>query len=202
MTKPVTMRLEANFDIDQIGDTLEWSFERSDGEGNPIEGIYAGGIYFQEGEKMYLHVKAGQTIKLGRKRFEGFKIVDCCIISRPQLYSIDLSPETPKKAKFAPPSPFGLLLQDGSVSDKQSMPATFNFSVAQFGNATVVPTEPDYYQLERVWESHLTIGQSNGRWELSLVLTVEITRADGITEMRVFGFDPESEVGSTSNPPR
>ncbi|UUZ49124.1 hypothetical protein LP420_01210 [Massilia sp. B-10] len=44
------MLIEANFDIDQVGQSLEWRFSRKDGQGNPVKGRYAGGIYFTVGE--------------------------------------------------------------------------------------------------------------------------------------------------------
>ena len=50
----------------------------------------------------------------------------------------------------------------------------------------------------------LTVVQDDGRWKLSLILTVVIerlTKAGPQQEIRVFSFDPEAEVGSGTEPP-
>ena len=75
MTQPAaTMLLKANFDINQVGETLEWSFTRADHDGNPIEGIYAGGIYYTTGEEM--NVRVDHRGQRSGERFS-LRIVHC-----------------------------------------------------------------------------------------------------------------------------
>jgi len=189
--KPPSMLLQANFDVDQVGYNMEWHFSRKDHNGNPIEGKYAGGIYFTTGETMFVHVSAGGKKQDGRNPFESFKILDCCLISQPQLTQYGGGRPT----LFAPPSPF--------VTNQGDFPrnATIAFEVDKFKTWIGGEKVPDYYQQTQAWQDHLTVGQIEGRWELSFVVTVEITGADGAITHRVFGFDPEGGVGTGMNPP-
>lgn len=182
--KPTSMLLEANFDINQIGETLEWSFSRKDGAGNPLKGRYAGSIYFTVGEEVHIRVRAG-----GYEKFESFKVLDCTLITRPQIVSIVPG----SLATYAKPSPF-----DGTVG------ACVEVDPAQFGSAHGAESEQDgrkYHTIARKWKNHLTVAETTGRWEIAFVLTVEITRQSGEQQQRVFVFDPEGEVGAGINPP-
>lgn len=185
--KPTTMLIEANFDIDQLGQTLEWRFSRKDGQGNPVKGRYAGGIYFTVGELTRVRVRAGSFSK-----FKGFKVLDCTLITMPQLVQIGKATPT----KFAPVSPFVSTASIGIAGASVSLPA------AQFVPSAVHPDDPEYNEFALEWNSALTVGEQTGRWEIAFVLTVEIERADGTTEQRAFSFDPEGEVGTTVSPPR
>ncbi len=60
--------------------------------------------------------------------------------------------------------------------------------------------DPTYKTIEQKWKNHLTVGETVGRWEFSLVLTVLISRTEGVFEKRVFVFDPEGEVGAGLSP--
>jgi len=185
-TKPTTMLLEANFDIDQIGETLEWRFSRRDGDGNPITGKYAGGIYFTVGEEMHVRVRAGSY-----SQFKSFKVLDCTLITRPQIVQIGNDVPT----LFAPPSPF---VDNAFVSVPG---ASVTLPGAEFVPSAVHPMEPGYHELALKWHNHLTVGDGVGRWEISFVLTVLIERHDAQCYQRVFCFDPEGEVGSGQSPP-
>lgn len=185
--KPTTMLIEANFDIDQVGQTLEWHFCRKDGQGNPVKGRYAGGVYFTVGEKTRVRVKAGSY-----SRFTGFKVLDCTLITLPQVVQIGKVLPT----EFAPPSPFVTTSSLAITGASVSLPA------AQFVSSPVSGTDPEYNEFALEWNSELTVGTTTGRWEISFVLTVEIERADGSTEQRVFTFDPEGEVGTGVTPPK
>jgi|GEM_PF-1101767 len=181
------MLIEANFDIDQVGQSLEWRFSRKDGHGNPVKGRYAGGIYFTIGELTRVRVRAGSYSK-----FKGFKVLDCTLITMPQVVQIGKGLPT----KFAAVSPFvstpGVEVSGASVS----LPA------AQFVPSAVHPDDPEYNEFALEWNHDLTVGQDTGRWEIAFVLTVEIIRADGCTEQRAFSFDPEGEVGTGVSPPK
>ncbi|NHZ91817.1 hypothetical protein F2P45_22830 [Massilia sp. CCM 8733] len=184
MKKPTSMLLEANFDINQIGETLEWSFSRKDGDGNPVKGRYAGAIYFTVGEKMKVRVRAG-----GYEAFESFKVLDCCLITRPQIIAIAPG----GLASYAVPSPFA-----GVVGASAEIPAD------EFVPGRSADTEEDgrrYHTKVQKWENFLTVAEATGRWEISFALTVEITRSSGNVERRVFVFDPEGQVGAGIIPP-
>jgi hypothetical protein len=184
--KPTSMLIEANFDIDQVGQTLEWSFSRKDGQGNPLKGRYAGGIYFTVGELTRVRVRAGSYSK-----FAGFKVLDCTLVTMPQLVQIGKGHPT----KFAPPSPFVTTSLIGVNGASISLPPE------QFVPSPVHPDDPEYNEFAFEW-SNLTVGTETGRWEIMFVLTVEIERADGSKEQRAFSFDPEGEVGSGVSPPK
>lgn len=184
MKKTTSMLLEANFDINQIGETLEWSFSRKDGHGNPVKGRYAGSIYFTMGEEVQIRVRAG-----GYEKFESFKVLDCTLITRPQIVAIVPG----SLATYAKPSPF------------QGAPgACVEVDPAEFETGHFVESEQDgrkYHTIAQKWRKHLTVAESTGRWEISFILTVEITRQSGERQLRVFVFDPEGEVGAGLNPP-
>ncbi len=184
MKKPTSMLLEANFDINQIGETLEWSFNRKDGDGNPVKGRYAGSIYFTMGEEVHIRVRAG-----GYEKFESFKVLDCTLITRPQIVSV--APGS--LATYARPSPF-----------KDTIGACVEVDPAEFGPSRGAESEQDgvrYHTIAQKWKKHLTVAESTGRWEIAFVLTVEITRLSGEQQQRVFVFDPEGEVGAGVIPP-
>lgn len=191
---PSAMLLEANFDIDQTGETLEWRFSRTDGDGNPIEGRYAGGVYFTVGEKMFIRVKAGSKVKPDKKTpFQSFEVLDCCLISRPQI--CQSGPDVP--IRYALPSPFVAGTPPGEIgTNLEAMGASINLAANKFKAREAKPHDPDYYQVTQVWDDHLTVGGALGRWELSFVITVSIMRTDGTSYPRVFCFDPEGEVGT------
>ena len=190
MTQPAaTMLLKANFDINQVGETLEWSFTRADHDGNPIEGIYAGGIYYTTGEEMNVRLTAGSF-----KRLKSFTVLDCTLITRPALIEIGHG----KPFKYAAPSPF--------VDGKKVMGASINLPGNQFqpwdvDPLPIQPLETPYHRLAVQYERPLTVGSVPGRWEFSFVVTVEVD-VDGAKVQRVFCFDPEGEVGTTVSPPK
>lgn len=185
--KPTNMLIEANFDIDQLGQSLEWRFSRTDGHGNPVKGPYAGGIYFTVGELTRVRVRAGSYSK-----FTGFKVLDCTLVTMPQLVQLGKGMPT----RFSLPSPFITTSVIAINGASVSLPG------AQFETSGVHPLDPEYNEFALEWNGALTVGPDTGRWEIAFVLTVEITRADGTTEQRAFSFDPEGEVGTTVTPPR
>jgi hypothetical protein len=183
--EPSAMVLEANFDIDQDSNLLEWYYERSDGDGNPIEGRDAGSIYFTVGEKFFVQVKGGSKVL-----FEGFDILDCSLVSNPMIYRCAPGERT----VYALPSPF-LPRVPGAV-----MPATVQLLPSQFATGLVKPTK-DYYQITQNWNDSLTVGETTARWDMAFYLTVRIRRTDRAPELRVFWFDPETTVGTGIQPP-
>jgi hypothetical protein len=89
------------FDADQISSQLDYSLKRGDNGGTdpePRQGKHAGAAYFTQGEKVRLHVVGSGS----KNNFKSFKIVQCCIITRPQITQCGDGTPT----LFAAPSPF------------------------------------------------------------------------------------------------
>lgn len=191
MTKKApTMLLSAEFDMSQVSGTLDWSFTRKDGNGHPITGKYAGGIYFTVGEEMRVVVRA-----LSWNRLVSFKVLDCTLITIPQI--VELEPK--KTAKFAPCSPF----ISTATPHVNVLGASINLPGDGFKKADVPAPPPGApHEIALQWDKHLTVGSKEGRWEMSFVITVEVQEGDGPPVQRVFCFDPESEVGNGITPPR
>lgn len=178
--KSTAMHLEASFDIDQVSDQLMWRFVRFDEHGEKIHGKEAGMINFTVGEKFYVNVIAGNVNPIA-----GVKIINCVLITKPFIYQC--GPEQP--TIYAPPSPFNADKLGAIVGACVTLPAE------QFkpGPADDVAK---YYRKVQHWDGCLTVGGFEGRWDISFVLTVQIARADGVNELRVFSFDPEGEVSN------
>jgi hypothetical protein len=187
MNKPIKTILEASFDIQQLGIRFEGKYKRSEGEDQPTEGVLAGSLYFKRGEELHIHIKAGARIKNGKNPFKNFEVVDCSVVSRPRIYSLE---HETRKIKFPPPSPFA-----GGVGATTVIPAS------EFVPAQIVTPITGYYQQERRWTKHLTLGQFNARWMLTVMATLKIEHDDGQIEYRVMEIDPETEVGTSTNPP-
>lgn len=189
--QPTSMLLRAKFDIDQVGYNMEWHFSRTDQHGNPIVGKDAGSVYFTVGETFFIHVSSsGKARKDGSDPLGSFKILDCVVISTPQLS--DYGPGRP--TRFSPPSPF--VSTEGDIPKYATIPLDPAKFVSWIGGKPV----PGYYEQTQAWSEHLTVGQIPGRWELSFIVTVEIVAPDGSSTRRVFGFDPEGSVGTGINP--
>jgi hypothetical protein len=180
------MKLSVHFDVDQITNQLDYSFTSCDGTADPRHGPYMGGVHFQQGQHVYLDVTCCGSEKSG---FTSFQIVDCCIISVPQLTQI--GPKVP--TVYSPPSPF---LQ--AVGATYSLPLDFEAKILLGEQGD--PAQPPLRRILQEWKHNLDVGYATGRWELSFVMTVRIMRGEGVQpELRVFSFDPESSVGGTSD---
>ena len=177
MSQPTDVTLTVGFDADQIGDRLASSFASSDGpDPNHRTGLFTGEIRLCEGERFHLTV-------LGSGRpdtYRSFQIVDCCLITRPMIVSAGEGRTT----RYAPPSPF-----TQAIGASYALPLDFTSSMTEKG--------PDLRLVTQQWKRTLDVGNTPGRWHLSLLLTVRIFRGeDRPDEIRVFSFDPETEVGS------
>jgi hypothetical protein len=187
MSKPIFTHVDVEFDIEQVGSRLEGKITRSDGEGNPVEGKYAGGTYMTCGETLQISVKAGGKIRNKKNPFVSFEVIDCSIVCRPKIKRT--SPH--EKTEFAHPNLFA-----GKTSSTVIIPGS------QFLPKTVDPVLPDYFQLKRAFDSGIVVGDKEGRWGMTILLTVQIGYTDNtVSEMRVVEIDPETEVGTGTNPP-
>jgi hypothetical protein len=173
--------LRVSFDADQISDQLLWSLDEG-GLERP-DGAYAGALRFYPGQSLRLEVSGGATLISG---FLSFQIVDCCFITRPQVVNCGAE----RRTRYAPPSPF-----------LQAVGGSFPLEL-DFSSRVAEREDLSYRKIVQSWKRTLDIGQSSGRWELSFNITVRIVRADQNTEVRVFQFDPESEVGTGARPPQ
>lgn len=174
--------LEVSFDVDQTSAGLDWHVVATDCDGEPRKGKYAGGILFLKGETFYLRVTGFGS---DRSKFDSFKVLECCIVTRPQI--VACGPHM--KTVYAPPSPF-FRPEDPSSPMGPSYQLPLQFS----------PTAVMGYGRDRKftlrWDDRLKVGQTEGRWNLSFIIMVSIERGQGNDpEIRVFSFDPESEVG-------
>lgn len=177
------MLLKTQFDIDQVSDVLAWHFVRLDGAPNPDHGKDAGMISFTAGQDFHVQIEA-----TGKDAFNGFTVLDCCMITRPFIYSC--GPKVP--TEYAPPSMFAPKLLGEIV------PATIRLPGQDFEVILKDAAAPPYHSVLQAWCNHLTVGGFLGRWDMSFVLTVKILRKDGTSKLRVFSFDPETDVGSGS----
>lgn len=174
LSKDVTLTI--GFDADQISDQLAFKFTSPDGQ-QPVHptGLFEGEIYFCEGEIFHL-----QVIGSGRKdSFSAFQIVDLCLITRPMLVAIELG----KTVRYASPSPF-----TQQIGASYAVPLDFTSDAIEILEKRLVTQD---------WKRTLNVGNAQGRWDMSLVMTVRIFRGPLLPdEIRVFSFDPETEVGS------
>ncbi|MET3130066.1 hypothetical protein AAKU55_000307 [Oxalobacteraceae bacterium GrIS 1.11] len=169
--------LSVRFDADQASSQLQWVLKDPNGDPRVQSGTNAGAIHFHQGESLSLEVTGGASKASG---FTSFQIIDCCIITLPQIASCGPG----LKTRYARPSPF--LQSAGAV-----YPLALDFS------ATLDQTDESYRQITQAWKQTLDVGHSSGRWELSFIITVLLFRAAGEpAEERVFQFDPESAVGN------
>lgn len=191
MTQPL-MTLAARFDVNQVDDGIDWIFT----DINSVEEVdspscdphWNRNIEFSAGQDFRIAIVANDHEKTG---LESMEVVDCCIITRPRIISCGPGVQT----RYGPPSlfvnnndtPLGALYQiDPSA-----------FSVHGSG---IDPAAGRKITL--LWDGHLTVGPYNGFWELSFYVTISIKRAgQDSAQLRVFYFDPETEIGNGTKPP-
>lgn len=194
MSTPNTMKIDANFDVDQVSPTLECHFKRSNPTDKKRAGKNAGSVVFEQGDEVFLQVNAGgDMLDGGALPFKSFKIIDCTITTRPRVYRCG---PNEKKTVYAPPSPFRSLVGAPAKGATVVLPAS------EFTEITFVPT-PEYFKIGQLWNGKLTVGQVKARWRMTLMVTVMIEFEHSEPEMRVYEIDPETEVetGSGGHPP-
>lgn len=184
LTPPAQVLLQLSFDADQHGNALNHYFtpvSSTTPQPTPVEGAHAASLYFAPGEQLLMRITASGA-STGANAFQSFQVIDCVIVTRPQVIQRGQGLDT----LYAPPSPF--LQAVGSC-----YPMALDFY------ATVNPLTPGGERVvNQTWKGSLDVGVSPGIWDFSLVLTVRITRGVGaVSDVRVFWFDPEMEVGST-----
>ena len=176
MIRPGTL-LVIGFDADQISDQLAYTFASTDGPpARHPTGLFGGEIHFDKDSVFRLSVLgSGKT-----GRLHDFKVLDCTLITKPMIIAASAH-----GTKYAAPSPFHKVT--GACC---KLP--LDFAPAEPGEH-----DPQTVLVKKDWTHELRVGDIDGRWDLSLILTVEIIRHPGARpEPRVFSFDPESQVGA------
>lgn len=184
--RPAQVTLKLSFDAGQNGSELKHVLVR-DTEGtpdpNPTEGVHADSLYFAPGEQLSVQVRCSGSRE---SQFDSFQIIDSVFITRPQV--VQRGPNL--KTKYAAPSPF-----------QQAIGACYPMALDFFAvdeNAGLEPVHGKERVVTQYWKRTLDIALTPGLWNLSFALTVRITRGPGsVDEVRVFSFDPETEVGGS-----
>lgn len=172
--------LSMSFDVDQNSDNLFWELKPVNSSPMPNDdstnqyGVGAGAVTFYQGEKVMLKVKGGGANANG---FTSFQILECCLITRPKVVIVGSGLAT----RYASPSPF-----------LQSIGSSYSF---ENDFSSMVSDKDDYRTITQMWKRTLNIEHTNGTWDLSLNLTVRILRGYGATDIRVYRFDPEVQIG-------
>lgn len=191
MTQPM-MALTARFDVNQVDDGIDWTFTDIETVGTadriPGDPQWNRDIDFSAGQKFRIALSAGDKDKTD---FESIEVVDCCVITRPRILSCGPGVRT----RYAPPSLF-------VGADGRQLGALYQIDPSAFSvHSTGVDPEKGR-KITLLWDGHLTVGPYNGSWELSFYVTVNIKRArEHAAQLRVFYFDPESEISNGIDPP-
>lgn len=175
--------ITASFDVNQTSDALTWTITNSGGSVDPGSGTLNGLYDLSAGDTV-----AVQACATSVNPSVGVIILECNLVSRPMLFPAG---GTGIPGTYPFPSPFF------DVNGEPPLACTVN-SVLPF--VSLIPG-PDGVQL---FNSQALTVNCAGRWEISLLMTVAITKtvgASAVTNYRVFGFDPESDVTSGAVPP-
>lgn len=167
--------LEVNFDVQQISQRLKWNFYKGKKPVLPYTGANTGQMVFDCGDTVTLMVTGNSHNSLLKK----LAFTQCHLVTYPIINSMHAHLGPP--GDYSPPSPF---TNTGAVID---LLGTQEPALAT-GDANAW-----------VWQSPAPQTCVNtGRWEMSLILTADITlnSTDPYTRRRVFSFDPECEVGT------
>jgi len=191
MKQPL-MALNARFDVNQVDDGIDWLFSDIELVGSDrslTDPHWNRDINFSVGQEFRIAISASDQDKTG---FESFEVIDCCMITRPRILCCGPNVRT----WYAPPSLF--VDDNGAQLGALYQVAPSAFSVHSTG---VDPTKGRKVTL--LWDGHLTVGPYNGFWDISFYVTVSIKRiGEEQTQLRVFYFDPEGEVGNGTYPPK
>lgn len=186
------MALSARFDVNQVDDGIDWLFDDINSLGvaerSQEDMRWNRDIDFSVGQEFRIAITASDKEKTG---FESLEVVDCCVITRPQILCCGKGVRT----RYAPPS----LFTDGSGA---RLGALYRIDPSAFSvHSTGIDPEKGR-RVTLLWDGHLTVGPFNGFWELAFYVTVAIKRVhEEAAQLRVFYFDPEAEISNGMDPP-
>jgi hypothetical protein len=193
--KPIPQHatISLSFDYQQRNQQLSWHAVEDGHNARHSHGPHAGGMWFDPGTQVDVLVTGG-TVEETLSQSLGFSIVQCCIVTRPHAY--DLTRNFGRQ--FAPPSPF----------EAPHGQAAAVVMVTDFQPEKATPDAAGVLYYSRAYRSAQPLTVAGGaagqaflhRWEMSFVLTVQIVdERSGARTLRVFTYDPETEVGNGMN---
>lgn len=168
--------INVSFDIGQISSDLLWHAFDDHSKRNLCSrfGRYASAVHLCEGDGVKINVTAYGRIE---DKFT-IDVKDAVLCTIPITGSV---------TKFFAPSPFS---RNRATITLDDWDAAGSLVVGDKHSRVVQSTS-----------TSLEVLHKEGRWKLSLIITVLITRADAKKpEIRVFSFDPEAEIGSGTEP--
>jgi len=186
------MTLTARFDVNQVDDGIDWLFADIDSNSTDDRTLTAPywnrDIQFSAGQEFRIAISASDQEKTG---FESLEIIDCCVITRPQILCCGKGILT----RYAPPSLF-------VNCDGKQLGAIYRIEPSAFSVHSTGIDPSQGRKVTLLWNGNLTVGPYNGFWDLAFYVTVSIKRAhEEARQLRVFYFDPEGEVGNGTDPP-
>lgn len=192
MKKPL-MTLAARFDVNQVDDGIDWEFSDIDFATNrehaSLDQCWNRDIEFWAGQNFRIAVTASDKEQTG---FESFEVVDCCLVTRPRI--IRCGPGL--RTWYAPPS----LFVDDSGKQLGAICQIEPSAFTALGDSN--EQSANGRRITLLWDGNLNVGPYNGFWELTFYITVSIKRiGEDTAQLRMFYFDPETEVGNGTNPP-
>lgn len=168
--------IDVSFDVDQISSDLAWNVENARGDSvYSLHGRYAGAVRLDPRDPVHVRVTGyGPSDSL----------LDVQVVEA-MLYAV------PYHTNYWLPSPF-------STDRAATVIGDWTPSERAYGK---------HFALTSRSRGALRVIHQSGRWQLSLVLTVRIVRRALAGEVlppiyRVFSFDPETEIGSGTEPDR
>lgn len=171
----VKPQLNIDFDVDQDGSQPFW-YSARDPRG---KGLQPATLELRAGETLEVIIR-GRALR--PSTFVDFTVTEFVLISQPQIDTCD-----GERVTFSLPSPLGDQSQACRVVAWSDSPA------AALQPAEV--TKPVYTKVEKHLAAPLSVGQTNGRWMLRVMLTVAIQRDAGpASAKRVFSFDVWTNV--------
>lgn len=171
--------IRVSFDAMQIGGNLVWHID-DDKQRDLFQrfGRHAGSVHFDPDDEIYVEVYGFGPEAI----FLDAKVLQAALITRPHT----------SQERYSEPSPWDPLGAVAALADWTDTGA-------------IVDPATSLRETMQSTKTPLRIVVAEGRWELSLIVTIALTfqgDAGKETSVRVFGFDPESEVGTGADPKR
>ncbi|RJU10274.1 hypothetical protein XcmpCFBP7700_02840 [Xanthomonas campestris] len=170
--------INVSFDIGQVSSDLLWHALDDQSKRNLCSrfGRYASAVHLREGDGVNINVTAYGRVE---DKFT-IQVKDAVLCTIPITTSVN---------KFFAPSPFSKERATIAVQNwERTRPVVVDGKHSRVVQSTLTP---------------LAVIHKEGRWKLSLIITVSIERTVGkekTEEIRVFSFDPEAEIGSGTEP--